>query len=63
MAQWTETLEPYVKVIERVHTAALNPTAGESLIIGATLISDAGPAVPTLISSQSEFLKLMLQGT
>lgn len=57
MAQWTETLEPYVKVTERVHTAALNPTAGESLIIGVTLISDAGPAVPTLISSQSEFLK------
>lgn len=57
MAQWTETLEPYVKVTERVHTAALNPTAGESLIIGVTLISDAGPAVPTLISNQSEFLK------
>ena len=57
MAQWTETLEPYVKVTERVNTAALNPTAGESLIIGVTLISDAGPAVPTLISNQSEFLK------
>lgn len=62
MAQWTETLEPYVKVIERVHTAALNPTAGESLIIGVTLISDAGPAVPTLISSQSEFLKTYASG-
>ena len=57
MAQWTETLEPYVKVVkETVHTAALNPTAGEDLIIGVTFISDAGPAVPTLISSQSEFL-------
>lgn len=57
MAQWKETLEPYVKVTERVRTAALNPTAGEDLIIGVTLISDAGPAVPTLISSQSEFIK------
>ena len=57
MSQWTETLEPYVKVVkETVHTAALNPTAGEDLIIGVTFISDAGPAVPTLISSQSEFL-------
>ena len=57
MAQWTETTEPYVKVVrETVHTAALNPTAGENLIIGVTFISDAGPATPTLISSQSEFL-------
>lgn len=57
MAQWTETTEPYVKVVrETVHTAALNPTAGEALIIGVTFISDAGPATPTLISSQSEFL-------
>ena len=62
MAQWTETLEPYVKVKERVHTAALNPTAGESLIIGITLISDAGPAVPTLISSQSDFIKTYASG-
>lgn len=57
MAQWKETLEPYVKVQERVRTAALNPTAGDSLIVGVTLISDAGPSVPTLITSQSEFLK------
>lgn len=56
MAQWKETLEPYIKVQERIHTAPLNPTAGEDLIIGATLISDAGPSVPTLITSQSEFL-------
>lgn len=57
MAQWKETLEPYVKVIESVKTAALNPSAGGSLILGAVLISDCGPAEPTLISSQSEFLK------
>ena len=57
MGQWKETLEPHVKVYERVKTSTLNPTAGENLIIGVTLISDAGPAVPTLISSQSEFLK------
>lgn len=62
MAQWIETLEPYVKVQERVHTAALNPTAGEGLIIGVALISDAGPAVPTLITSQSEFLKTFSSG-
>lgn len=57
MAQWTETLEPYVKVQERVRTAAITPTAGEDLVIGVTLISDAGPSTPTLITSQSEFLK------
>lgn len=56
MATWTQTLEPYIKVQERVKTAALNPVAGESLIIGAVFISDAGPSTPTLISSQSEFL-------
>jgi hypothetical protein len=56
MAQWKETLEPYVKVQERIKTAAVNPVAGEDLIIGAVLISDAGPSIPTLITSQSEFL-------
>ena len=56
MAQWTETLEPYIKVQERVKTATLNPSAGEDLIIGVALISDAGPSTPTLITSQSEFL-------
>ena len=56
MAQWKETLEPYVRVHEKVKTAALNPTAGDSLIIGCPLISDAGPSTPTLISSQSEFI-------
>ena len=56
MAQWTETLEPYIKVHERVKTATLNPTAGEDLIIGVAFISDAGPSTPTLITSQTEFL-------
>lgn len=56
MATWTQTLEPYIKVQERVKTAVLNPTAGGSLIIGAVFISDAGPSTPTLITSQSEFL-------
>ena len=56
MAQWTQTLEPYIRVQERVKSATLNPTAGEDLIIGVALISDAGPSKPTLISSQSEFL-------
>lgn len=57
MAQWKETLEPYIKVQERIKTAAIVPTAGEDLIIGAILISDAGPSTPTLITSQTEFLK------
>lgn len=56
MAQWKETLEPYIKVQEKIRTAAINPTAGEDLIIACTIISDAGPSVPTLIASQKEFL-------
>ena len=56
MAQWIQTLEPYVKVQETVKTAPLNPTAGEDLIIGVVLISDTGSSNPTLISGQSEFL-------
>ena len=56
MAQWKQTLEPYVKVIESVKTTTINPTAGEDLIIGAVIISDAGPTIPTLITSQKEFL-------
>ncbi len=56
MAQWKETLEPYVKVVETIRSSVLNPSAGGELIIGCALISDAGPAVPTLITSQSEFL-------
>lgn len=57
MAQWKETLEPYVKVIETVKSAPLNPTAGADLIIGAVIISDCGPGEPTLITGQKEFLK------
>lgn len=56
MAQWKETLEPYVKVIESVKSTTINPTAGEDLIIGAVIISDAGPSDPTLITSQKEFI-------
>lgn len=56
MAQWKETLEPYIKVQEKIKTAALNPRAGEDLIIGCTIISDAGPSIPTLITNQSEFI-------
>lgn len=58
MAQWKETLEPYVKVIESVKTASLNPSAGGDLILGAVLISDSGPAEPTLITSQRQFLEV-----
>lgn len=57
MAKWKETLEPYVKVIESVRTFPSNPDAGEDLIVGAVLISDSGPATPTLITSQREFLR------
>lgn len=57
MAQWTQTLEPYIKVQEEIKTTTLTPTAGEDLIIGVALISDAGPSTPTLISGQKEFLK------
>ena len=57
MAQWKETLEPYVKVQEVVKTRTIAPTAGEDLIIGCVIVSDAGPSVPTLIQSQEEFVK------
>ena len=56
MAQWKETLEPYIHVHEKIRTAAINPTAGEDLIVGCTIVSDAGPSTPTLITSQKEFL-------
>lgn len=56
MAQWKETLEPYIKVNERIRTTTIVPTAGEDLIIGATIISDSGPSYPVLITSQREFL-------
>jgi hypothetical protein len=57
MAQWKETLEPYIRVHEKIKVAALNPVAGEDLIIGCAFISDAGPSLPTLITSQKEFLE------
>ena len=56
MAQWKETLEPYIHVHEKIKVAAVNPVAGEDLIVGCALISDAGPSSPTLITSQKEFL-------
>lgn len=56
MAQWKETLEPYVKVHEKVKSVAINPRVGEDLIVGCTIISDAGPSVPTLITGQPEFI-------
>lgn len=62
MAQWKETLEPYVKVIESVKSTTTNPTAGEDLIVGAVIISDAGPSQPTLISSQKEFINTFSTG-
>lgn len=55
MAQWIETLEPYIKVQEEVKTTTLNPTTGEDLIIGCVIFADAGPSVPTLIRGQKEF--------
>lgn len=57
MAEWKQTLEPYIKVQERVMTTALNPTVGEDLIVGVVIISDAGSSDPTLISGQKEFLE------
>ncbi len=58
MANWKETLEPYVKVTEKIRTAAINPTVGDNLIVGAVIVSDRGPGSPTLVSSQREFLSL-----
>ena len=62
MAEWKQTLEPYVKVKERIRTAALNPTVGEDLIVGAAFISDAGPSTPMLITSQKEFIETYASG-
>ena len=56
MAQWKETLEPYVKVIESVKGAALNPVAGEDLVVASVIISDTGSSDPVLITSQSEYI-------
>lgn len=55
MAQWTETLEPYIKVQEEVKTVTTNPVTGEDLIIGCVIFADAGPSVPTLINGQKDF--------
>lgn len=57
MAKWKETLEPYTRVIESLKTVDTNPTAGEDLIVAAVIISDSGPATPTLITTQREFMK------
>ena len=62
MAEWKQTPEPYIKVREKIRTAALNPTVGEDLIIGAAFVSDAGPSNPTLITSQREFLETYASG-
>ena len=56
MAKWTETLEPYVKVIESVVEAPLNIDAGGELIIGGVIRTTAGPLQPTLIAGRSSFL-------
>lgn len=56
--QWREVSEPYVKVVETIKKAALNPTAGQDLIIGAVIISDTGSSKPTLVKGQSEFLSM-----
>lgn len=57
MAQWNETLEPYIKVQDRVKVGTINPSAGEDLIIGVVIISDSGESSPTLVHGQSAFLK------
>ena len=62
MAQWKETLEPYIKVQERIKSVTINPTAGEDLIIGCVVISDSGPTTPTLITSQKDFIKTYASG-
>ena len=62
MAQWKETLEPYIKVQERIKSVTINPTAGEDLIIGCVVISDTGPTTPTLITSQKDFMKTYASG-
>ena len=62
MAEWKQTPEPYIKVREKIRTAALNPTVGEDLIIGAAFVSDAGSSNPTLITSQREFLENYASG-
>jgi hypothetical protein len=62
MAQWKETVGPYIKVQERIKSVTINPTAGEDLIIGCVVISDTGPTTPTLITSQKDFMKTYASG-
>lgn len=63
MATWKEFNEPYIKVIDRVHRNALNPSSGEGLIVGIVLATDAGPSTPTLVSGgQREFAKTYASG-
>lgn len=57
MAEWNETLEPYIKVQERIKSATQNPTAGDELIIGVAIVSDAGSGDPTLVRGQKEFVE------
>lgn len=56
MANWNETNEPYVKVIESVKEAPLNIDAGGELIIGGVIRTNAGPLKPTLIAGRSSLL-------
>lgn len=62
MSQWKETLEPHVKVIESIKTTTFANPTGSDLLIGAVLISDTGPTVPTLVSSRKEFLNYFASG-
>ena len=57
MAEWNETLEPYIKVQERIKSATQNPTTGDELIIGVAIVSDAGSGDPTLVRGQKEFVE------
>ena len=62
MAQWKETLEPYIKVQERIKSVTITHSDGEDLIIGCVVISDTGPTTPTLITSQKDFMKTYASG-
>lgn len=62
MAKWTETKEPYVKVIESVIEAPLNIDAGGELIIGGVIRTNAGPLTPTLIAGRSSLLDTFTVG-
>lgn len=62
MAKWTETLEPYVKVIESVKQAPLNIDAGSELIIGGVIRTNAGPLRPTLIAGHKSLIETFTVG-